>query len=548
MRQNSNVKSREFVATESSSDEDSTPPAKKTTPNSSTRLPIVSPRQLALAQPTAPANYLSSPTSRSPRTQALRPAAAAAAAVAAATKAATTNPRTKPSLSSSEENSDSSASGSDDHSNNEPVSDKNKNVTLRKLFWMNKSDGGAKGKGQVLIVDSSEDAQQHSQTQAKENAPTEKLLSPYSGSKHAKHASTNPAAGAMSGSNNYNNNNNLLMKGTSAIDLHTLAGKSAPLSTPMVPTSPLICRIDLSRLARIPDGPRRYNSNQFQNDRRTSHRSPGDFAGGRRSRTSICDDDVEGRLSNSRDSSTSSTSSDSRQRDIENGSNSSSRLRYEYDANTVANVSERGKHSSSSGYNSIDSRLGHGEPLPIRNHGLSPKLDEKPMGKAAIKRESLKNEFSNNEYNAYGGEISPPTKGLDDKMHNNHHSHMQPWAGGGGGVGKSYSGNGDTKSIKREGIKMESAYNDGHPPLDPHKLCAPDEFVNNHKKRSSSANSSPYKERKRKKVDDLESQTGPPTNHDRLDAGKLGPPQKPIIQKVYYSYFERTNDERDEVR
>ena len=41
----------------------------------------------------------------------------------------------------------------------------------------------------------------------------------------------------------------------------------------------------------------------------------------------------------------------------------------------------------------------------------------------------------------------------------------------------------------------------------------------------------------------------PPTNHDRLDNSLAPPPQKPpIIQKVYYSYFERVNDKKDEIK
>lgn len=44
-------------------------------------------------------------------------------------------------------------------------------------------------------------------------------------------------------------------------------------------------------------------------------------------------------------------------------------------------------------------------------------------------------------------------------------------------------------------------------------------------------------------------QTIPPTNHDRLDNLLAPPPQKsPIIQKVYYSYFERANDKKDEIK
>lgn len=48
---------------------------------------------------------------------------------------------------------------------------------------------------------------------------------------------------------------------------------------------------------------------------------------------------------------------------------------------------------------------------------------------------------------------------------------------------------------------------------------------------------------------DLVVEQVPPTNHDRLDNLLAPPPQKsPIVQKVYYSYFERANDNKDETK
>lgn len=72
------------------------------------------------------------------------------------------------------------------------------------------------------------------------------------------------------------------------------------------------------------------------------------------------------------------------------------------------------------------------------------------------------------------------------------------------------------------------------------------------KKKSSSANSSPYKEKKRRKLCDepamIETQLAL-TNHDRFDAPTLPPPSmKPVVTKMYYSYFERINDDRDDLR
>lgn len=484
VRQNASVKSKEFVnSTDSSSDDESTkPPTKKVTPNStSTRANAAN---TATSRQSAAQNPPPLPTPA-------RGAQPAQPKQRGAAKKTTKPPRGKKrSVSSSEEDSDSSASASDENINNKPVSDKNKNVTLRKLFWTNKGEGGGKGKGQVLIVDSSEDAQQ--QAQVKETpVPSEKRLSPYSGSKHSKHSTSIPSANNKHYNNNINtnNNNNTLMKCPTPLEQLPLTN-SKPSGKTMVQQGPLLCKIDLSRLARIPANPRR---------KRSTNR-----------------DNTKFRLNNSRDSSTSSSCSDSMQRPTENGG--SSRHRFEYDTTTVTGTNDRCKHSSSSsGYNSIESRLSHGD---------LPKIDEKLTGKSAIKHESLKNEFSNNEYNAYCNAISPPLKGLDEKQ-----SYVSS---------KSYRGKG--ASVKRDIIKMETNH------LDTHKLTVNDGLLttNNRKKRASSSNSSPHKEKRRKKSDEhIVSQPAPPTNHDRLEDDR---PTRSNVQKMYYSYFEHANDERDEIR
>lgn len=165
----------------------------------------------------------------------------------------------------------------------------------------------------------------------------------------------------------------------------------------------------------------------------------------------------------------------------------------------------------------------------------SPKSDEKHGEKHfKIKRENLKAEFSNIELNS-SNRISKSSKSIVDDKSLEKLKH-----------------NGDMKNpnlnIKREydKIKFENG-NDDSTTLS----RVEDILTNNRKKRASSANSSPYKDKKRKKViDDLvDPDLLPPTNHDRIDSDILPPPsQKPLITKVYYSYFERTNDDRDEIR
>lgn len=111
----------------------------------------------------------------------------------------------------------------------------------------------------------------------------------------------------------------------------------------------------------------------------------------------------------------------------------------------------------------------------------------------------------------------------------------------------------DTKTtsanIKREHdkIKIENGNDDD--------MCEQNMIQINPKKRTSSVNSSsPYKEKKRKKMCEdsaIEEHLLLPTNHDRIVSDVLPPPpapQKPLITKIYYSYFERTNDDRDDIK
>lgn len=66
-------------------------------------------------------------------------------------------------------------------------------------------------------------------------------------------------------------------------------------------------------------------------------------------------------------------------------------------------------------------------------------------------------------------------------------------------------------------------------------------------KRSASANNSPYKEKKRKfffeKTENNHEIPAQGTTHLETDA-----PHKPIVKKIFYSYFEPGSDDRDEIR
>lgn len=70
---------------------------------------------------------------------------------------------------------------------------------------------------------------------------------------------------------------------------------------------------------------------------------------------------------------------------------------------------------------------------------------------------------------------------------------------------------------------------------------------NSSTKRSTSANNSPYKEKKRKFFFDKTD-----FNHEFMETGtthlEANAPHKPVVKTVYYSYFEHGCDERDEIR
>lgn len=536
------IKSKETVSTDSSSSDEETPPPppaktkSNSTPNTA-RLPIVSPRQQSIA---ASQNQLTSPsTNRSPALRSIGGAASNPRTNSISPATGRKSTRSKLSSSSDDDDddanengsssnksddddddednsSDSGSSSSNDRDNKKVKSDKNKNDTLRKLFSLGKGEGGAKGKGQVVIVDHSEEAQQqnhHQQqqqqqhAQSKENSiPNDKLLSPYS---YIKHTPTNYN----------NNNNNVLLNGNTDVSPLKLSNANTTSKNSTHLSQPIVCKIDLSRLENVPrpsngrspingsDLTSRRNGNAH---RRDNDRSPIDCGqnGGRRSRSGNIDDEaINARLNNSRDSSGSSTTTPS------------SKVR-DNDTNSRRYDDERSKHGN---YQSAESRLtSAGE----RNTNYK---DEKPMNK--IKRESFKNEINSGEYMmTFSSTTSPrPNAEYNSKVNLN---------------------SDNVNNIKPENIKTESTYVDRNAIDDVDKNSNDDVMTNNRKKRSSSANSSPYKDKKRKKLDDTNDQQAllPPTNHDRLDANLLPPPQKPIVTKVYVSYFERSNEDRDEIR
>lgn len=352
-RQNANApKSKAIVSTDDSSDDDSTPSPVKSnsTPNSVSaetkkvtkakkprkksveKATLLSPRQQALA---ANAMYSSSPTSRSP---ALRSGAASSLrnnSISPAASGRASSVRSKATAPSSDDDDDddekraynNSSSNDSDASvkNSKKVatkvvkSDNNKNKTLWRLF-SSKGDGGAKGKGQVVIVDRIEDAQQQQHAQTKENSiPSEKLLSPFAHNT-AKHTTTNP--------DGYGSTfNNVLVNGTSASSTEVSPLKSSNVnntnSNKSLAPEQLLCKIDLSRLSRIPPGRngRRNNSKSPMNaaiSGRTSalhfqkrdedrlsvgRNSENEFAlNGRLSRNRMVEEDKSNRLSSSRDS------------------------------------------------------------------------------------------------------------------------------------------------------------------------------------------------------------------------------------------------------
>lgn len=395
-----------------------------------------------------------------------------------------------------------------------------KNKIVRNIFLnVSKGDAGAKGKGQVMIVDHSDD-----KTVASER------------------------------------------------DCYTVAVSNIHNSNNLITPNQIVCKIDLSRLSRIPGE---------RNSRNNNNKSPNNadvllmviynvlinlksydssikyfFFEFQTVRQNVQNGSrytnwVSSHGTSSGSSSSANNSGDS---DAFNESEQNGDIVYDHARHLKPKIKKKNfrnipqgnqnKMTKESPYNSetytryIGCNFDNTEANTTRHIGSfsrSPKPDEKQEGKHfKMKRENLKSEFSNLELNSVSRIPKSSKIVIDDKSL------------------EKLNHNGDIKNpnlyIKEEydKIKFENG-NDDSTTLS----RLEDVITNSRKKRASSANSSPYKDKKRKKVfDDLVDQDLlPPTNHDRIDTDILPPPsQKPLITKVYYSYFERTNDDRDEIR
>ncbi|XP_055308289.1 AF4/FMR2 family member lilli-like isoform X2 [Sitodiplosis mosellana] len=493
VRQNANVKSRAIVSTDpSSSDEENgrkisiTSPVAKETPTcvGAERSTILSPlpsRNSPRQKPSVASKVMASSSDDDDDDEEEKETA----------KNEKISKETQLRYSSSEE---SDESIKNNKKANKIGKSEQKNKIVRNIFLnVSKGDGGAKGKGQVMIIGHSDDIQK-SVTSATRDCY------------------------AVAITNNSNNNK-------------------------LVTAIPIVCKIDLSRLSRIPGD----RNSRLNNNNKSPNNVDVQFA----ERQSTQNGSRYPNWVSSHDSTSSGSSVDnSGDSDAINEEERNGGIAYDHgrhlkqrkDKKITKNMPETTQNSSKHGssYNSVayakycDCNSDNKDSTITRNIGSfsrSPKLDEKHM---KMKRENLKTEFSSIECNTTNRIMKSPKAVIDDKTL------------------EKLSYNGDVKNtsanIKREydKIKMENGNDDDI------KLSGVEELTtSNRKKRASSANSSPYKDKKRKKmVDDLiDPNLLPPTNHDRIDSDILPPPpQKPLITKVYYSYFERTNDERDEIR
>lgn len=203
------------------------------------------------------------------------------------------------------------------------------------------------------------------------------------------------------------------------------------------------------------------------------------------------------------------------------------------DCNQEGHTKSNGKRKNSKAdLRKISSTINHlkeirsenNDSIPTKNvdntFANSPKVGDK------IKRENQRSEMSKLELRTYNLSKSPKTM-FDEKLYCN----------------------GDTKNLSAnikkeyEKFKIETGNDDDNSNM----KMTEDEIIIDRKKRPSSVNSSPYKDKKRKKIIDEQHQLTP-TNHDRVDSDLLAPPQQKTVAKIYYSYFERTNDDKEEMR
>lgn len=165
----------------------------------------------------------------------------------------------------------------------------------------------------------------------------------------------------------------------------------------------------------------------------------------------------------------------------------------------------------------------------LSTHGLrirSPKGNEKSMNK--VKRENPKSEFINKEVGVQNPLTGSSFAMIDESRPNNR-----------------YSFESEAKNFKADIDKLKTENEDDCiKPLDRNDIA-----YNKSVKRSSSANNSPYKEKRRNFFFEKMG-----NNHELLDQKTIHPDilpsalQKSAVTKIYYSYFERGNDDNDEIR
>ncbi|XP_037909358.1 AF4/FMR2 family member lilli isoform X3 [Hermetia illucens] len=568
--------------------------------------------------------------------------------------------------SSQSHHSSSSSSHSDSDSDSPPredkkirdksKSDKNKSDTLRKLFVIgpNRGEGGAKGKGQVLIVDQSEESQNHP---TKDGPPIhhEKILSPiafkpHSNNNDALHHPPLTVAGANNHLKSPRTSTTAMLSATavtagntapltSNISSNSKSPSTATLRTPErlptmnnssnkihsvsntnnnsnissnsvnTKTPPIICRIDLSLLLHVPrawlqnsykirDGNISNNSTQIQSaphsddDRLKSPKLPltpkhsnnsskishnlSDISSSTNSTSNNPSNNV--RLVNSdaiSNQSAAAASSPATSRIADgSGLSNKSNLNAENLGANKGDLYNADNHCNRTAKDAtqLSPLLTHSQPPPSQPSLVSPKHEQLPhpaamksVGAAGIKHESIKSEFTPDDYMTFagpGGASSKPQGLIDNKCNLYNTSKL----GANNNVKQeqlikneyksSFMGN-DYSQNQTQGPVLVDPIGGGAlgtvpPPMAAinasctagMKSTSSDEPIpKNRRKRSLSSSSSPYKDKKRKKsgAQNEVLEQLPPTNHDRL-AEKYSPPPS-IIRLAYKSYFERVDDD-----
>ncbi|GAB0095258.1 AF4/FMR2 family member lilli [Sergentomyia squamirostris] len=349
-------------------------------------------------------------------------------------------------------------------------SDKNKSDTLRKLFSGFKGgDTGAKGKGQVVIVDHSEDS--HIQTKD-DTFASEKFLSPYS-------------SGSKYGSGQVRSSSDVRQ---------------------------LICRIDLSRLKRIPHPSDATAVHQQQKSpRKGKYHSSSSGSDPKSPCTawSLSSRVIGGEKVNSR----------LEVNQLENG-----RLAY-------CQLNGPGDNQTTLGnrVNSTSISTGHVVQSPKNLPNDHKSTHNNNNNNNSIKRESIKSEYIN-------ADITGTSPRIDDKGSLYGSSKLGSFNGG----------------IKREKLieAKSDFYTSGTATSEIDvkqsggggKLTTECLTKDKKKRRTSSGSGATLKSSKKRKngvQSELLHETTPPTNHDRIEPAVV---YRDVEKKIYYSYFECTND------